>query len=167
MADAYRPDSWQALFGAVAAASAALAGLLFVGLSINLMTIVGTPEHLARARETLGQMLGLLVLSIILLIPGQNRFILGIELIVLGAVVAGITVFLQRQTLMRIGRGRRVRWGARAAILHVGTLAIFIAGSGLMLGRFGGLYWLALTVLIYIMWSFMNAWMLVVQAMNK
>src|SRR5215831_18793783 len=35
MADAYRPDSWQALFGAVAAASAALAGLLFVALSIN------------------------------------------------------------------------------------------------------------------------------------
>jgi len=42
--------------------------------------------------------------------------------------------------------------GARAAILHVGALAIFIAGSGLVLGRFGGLHWLALTALIYIMW---------------
>ena len=36
-----------------------------------------------------------------------------------------------------------------------------------MLGRYGGLSWLVLTVLIYIEWSFMNAWMLVVQAMNK
>jgi len=76
-------------------------------------------------------------------------------------------VFLQRQTLMRIGRGRRVRWGARAAILRVGTLAISIAGGSIMLGRYGGLSWLVLTVLIYIEWSFMNAWMLVVQAMNK
>lgn len=74
MDGAYRSDAWQALFGTVGAASAALTGLLFVGLSINLERVVGTPEHLARAREILGQLLSLLVLSIIL--PCPDRIVL-------------------------------------------------------------------------------------------
>jgi len=115
MVDAYRSDAWQLLFASVAAASAALTGLLFVGLSMNLRRVVGTPEHLARARESFGQLLSLLVLSVILLIPGQNRLLLGTELIGLGAILAGVSVFLHRQTFKRIKPGRRTRWGARIA----------------------------------------------------
>ena len=40
---AYRSDAWQTLFAAVASASAALTGLLFVGLSLNLRKVIGTP----------------------------------------------------------------------------------------------------------------------------
>ena len=167
MEDAYRPEAWQALFGAVAAASAALTGLLFVGLSINLKKVVGTPEHMGRAREALGQMLSLLVLSIIVLIPGQNRLALGAELILLGAILAGVSAVLHAQTLTRIRPGRRLRWGARFAIFHVGTVAIPLAGASLMLGHYGGLFWLALTVLIYFPWSTINAWTLVIQAIGE
>ena len=167
MDDAYKSDAWQALFGAVGAASAALTGLLFVGLSINLERVVGTPEHLARAREILGQLLSLLVLSIILLIPGQNRLVLGAELILLGAILAGVSTFLHGQTLQRIRPERRARWGVRVAIFHVGTLAIPIAGGSLMLGHYGGLFWLVLTVLIYFLWSSINAWTLVVHAARE
>lgn len=164
---AYTADAWQVLFGAVAAASAALTGLLFVGLSINLKKVVGTPEHLGRAREVLGQLLSLLVLSIILLIPGQSRLVLGAELILLGATLVGVSVFLHRQTFKRIEAGRRIRWGARVAVFHVGTLAIPLAGVSLVLNRYGGLYWLAITVLIYFLWSTINAWTLVVQAIEE
>ena len=167
MEGAYRPEAWQALFGAAAAASAALTGLLFVGLSINLKKVVGTPEHMGRAREALGQMLSLLVLSIIVLIPGQNRFVLGTELILLGAVLAGVSAVLHAQTFARIRPGRRLRWGARVATFHVGTVAIPLAGASLILGHYGGLYWVVLTVLIYFPWSTINAWTLVVQAMGE
>ena len=167
MSIAYSSDAWQVLFGAVTAASAALTGLLFVGLSINLKKIVETPEHLGRAREALGQLLSLLVLSILLLIPGQNRLVLGAELILLGAIIAGISVYLHGQTIRRIGPRRRIRWGARVAIFHFGTLAIPIAGGSLMLGRYGGLYWLVITVLMYFLWSTINAWTLVVQAVEE
>lgn len=164
---AYISDAWQVLFGAVAAASAALTGLLFVGLSINLKRVIGTPEHLGRAREVLGQLLSLLVLSIILLIPGQSRLLLGAELILLGATLAGVSVFLHRQTFQRIEAGRRMRWGARVAVFHVGTLAIPSAGVSLVLNRYGGLFWLVITVLIYFLWSTINAWTLVVQAVEE
>ncbi len=167
MDGAYRSDAWQALFGTVGAASAALTGLLFVGLSINLERVVGTPEHLARAREILGQLLSLLVLSIILLIPGQNRLVLGAELILLGAILAGVSMCLHGQTLKRIRPERRARWGARVAIFHVGTLAIPIAGGSLILGQYGGVFWLVITVLIYLLWSSINAWTLVVHAVRE
>ncbi len=61
---AYRADTWQALYAAVAGSAAALTGLLFIGLSLNLRIIVKTPEHTARARETFGGLLSLLVLFI-------------------------------------------------------------------------------------------------------
>lgn len=55
----------------MAGSAAALTDLLFIGLSLNLRIIIKTPEHTARARETFGGLLSLLVLSILLLIPGQ------------------------------------------------------------------------------------------------
>lgn len=164
---AYMPDAWQFLFGAVAAASAALTGLLFVGLTINLKKVVGTPEHLARAREVLGQLLSLLALSIIVLIPGQNRLTLGGELVLLGAILAGVSVYLHRQTFKRIRPDRRVRWAARIAIFHVGTLAIPVAGVSLLLGRFGGLFWLVVTLLMFFLWATINAWTLVVRVIEE
>src|SRR2546425_5244123 len=138
MVDAYRSDAWQLLFASVAAASAALTGLLFVGLSMNLRRVVGTPEHLARARESFGQLLSLLVLSVILLIPGQNRLLLGTELIGLGAILAGVSLFLHKQTFKRIKPGGRGRWGARIAIFYLGKLALPIAGGRLTPGAYGG-----------------------------
>src|SRR2546430_3575496 len=137
MVDAYRSDAWQLLFASVAAASAALTGLLFVGLSMNLRRVVGTPEHLARARESFGQLLSLLVLSVILLVPGQNRLLLGTELIGLGAILAGGSVLLHRQTFKRVKPRRRGPLGARIATLHLGTLALPIAGGSLTLGHYG------------------------------
>lgn len=69
MAFAYQPAEWSTLFAAVTGASAALTGLLFVGLSVNVRTVMVDAAHAARARESLGATLALLVLSIVVLIP--------------------------------------------------------------------------------------------------
>ena len=106
------------------------------------------------------------VLSVILLIPGQNRLLLGTELIGLGAILAGVSLFLHKQTFKRIKPGRRGQWGVRIAIFHIGTLAIPIAGVSLTLGHYGGLFWLVLTVLMFFLWSTINAWTLVVRTIE-
>jgi hypothetical protein len=85
----------------------------------------------------------------------------------LGATLVGVSVFLHRQTLRRIEPGRRTWWGARVAVFHVGTLAIPFAGVSLLLNHYGGLFWLAITILIYFLWSTINAWTLVVQATEE
>ncbi len=159
---AYQADTWQALYTTVAGSAAALNGLLFVGLSLNLRTIVKTPEHTARARETFGGLLSLVVLSILLLIPGQERWVLGGELLVGGLMLALVGGRLNLQTLRSLAPRSRLRWALRLAVLHLGTGAVLVAGISLIVGQFGGLYWLALTVLIYLVWSLFNAWLLVV-----
>ncbi len=70
---AYDPSDWSDLFVATAGASAALAGLVFVAVSINIERILkfsGLPE---RALETVLLLLGVLLVSVVGLIPGQSR----------------------------------------------------------------------------------------------
>ena len=97
---AYEASEWSDLFVAAAGASAALAGLLFVAVSINVERIVeyrGLPE---RALEALVMLLGVLVISILGLIPGQDHIALGIELLLTGlAGGVGVMVLTKRQSV--------------------------------------------------------------------
>ena len=161
---AYRPEAWQSMFATVALAAATLTGLLFVGLSINLRIIVDSPAHLARAREAMIALVVLLVLSLLALIPEQGGTALGIELLTLGVLVFVVSVRLQSSTVHHLPARRRRSWIARLIGLNSATLAIAIAGAGLLMRGFGGLLWLVPTVLICLVWSTVNAWNLVINA---
>ena len=60
-----QPAEWHDLFVAIAGAAAALTGLLFVAVSINLKQILAFPTLPTRAAETLSVMIGLLLVEII------------------------------------------------------------------------------------------------------
>lgn len=83
-------DSWSDLFVATAGASATLAGLLFVGLSINLDKLVQMSGVLLRAAASLALLTSILGLSILLLIPDQSVRNAGIE--VLGVAIASASI---------------------------------------------------------------------------
>lgn len=157
---AFRAESWQVWYATVAGASAALTGLLFVGLSVNLRRIAGHPAHRAQAREAFGAMLALLVLSLLVLIPGQPRQLLGTELLAWGLGVAAISATLVSRTLQHFLPDERPRRIVRTAPLHLGTVALLIAGGSLLLGQGGGLFWLVPTTLTYLAWALSNAWQL-------
>ncbi len=163
MTIAYHPEAWQALFGTVAGASAALLGLLFVALSLNPRQIMPDPAHAARAREALGGLLILVLLAVIVLIPGQDRRALGVELLALGVVLVGLSIRLQSRTVRRLRRRQRLEWAVRILPFNLATLAVLAAGGSLLAGRFGGLYWLVPTLLIYLLRSVLNAWTLLVR----
>lgn len=160
---AYRAAEWQVFFGTVAGAAAALSGLLFVALSVNL-TLVRQAAYRARAREALSGLLVLVVLAVIVLVPGQGRLTLGGELLGGGLLLEAFGVHLQSETISSLPDERRGPWAVRLVPIHLATLAIPVAGASLLLNRFGGLLWLVLTVLIYLLWATANAWALIVQA---
>jgi hypothetical protein len=161
---AYRPEAWQNMFATVALTAATLTGLLFVGLSINLRTIVDSPAHLARAREAMISLVVLLIVSLLVLIPAQGGAALGIELLTLSVLVFALSVRLQSSTVHHLPTRRRRSWKARLIGLNGATLAITVAGAGLLMRGFGGLLWLVPTVLICLLWSTANAWTLVIHA---
>jgi len=74
---AFDASAWKDLFVASAGAAAALAGLVFVAVSINIDRILkfeGLPE---RALQTVLLLLSVVLVSIIGLIPGQSRIARG------------------------------------------------------------------------------------------
>ena len=81
---AYSAAEWESLFVAEAGASAALAGLLFVALSINLERILKGTGLPGRAGEAIVLLLTVLVVSTFGLVPGQSPRVPGAEVWDLG-----------------------------------------------------------------------------------
>lgn len=159
---AYEASEWSDLFVAAAGASAALAGLLFVAVSINVERIVeyrGLPE---RALEALVMLLGVLVISILGLIPGQDHIALGIELLLTGlAGGVGVMVLTKRQSV-EPHPWRRLRLAMAAAAV----LLPLIGGATVLIAAGGGLYWIAAAVIWAIIVAVANAWVLLVEILR-
>lgn len=81
---AYSNGTWSDFAVAHVGASAALLGLVFVGLSINLRAVIREPQLVSRAAEAVVLLGTVLATSTAVLLPGQSRWALGTELIVLG-----------------------------------------------------------------------------------
>jgi modulator of FtsH protease len=162
MSAAYDPQAWQVLYAFVGGAATTLTGLLALALSINLRRILNTPIHRARSREALVTLLLLILLSILMLIPGQEQAILGIELIVLGLGSLVVATTLQHRTLSLLAVPLRRRWMARIVFLDSGSTCEVIGGFSLLLGYGGGLYWLVPTIFICLVWGLLASWQLIV-----
>ncbi len=65
-------DGWNDFFVAQAKASAALTGLIFVGISISLTKLMKSPHLILRAASSLALLLSVLVTSSLLLAPQHS-----------------------------------------------------------------------------------------------
>jgi hypothetical protein len=83
---AYSTHGWGELLLAEAGASAALAGPLFVAISINLERILQGTGLPGRAGEAIVLLVAVLVVSTLGLVPGQSPTVLGAELLGAGLV---------------------------------------------------------------------------------
>src|ERR1700710_93659 len=135
---AYDPSEWTDLFVATAGASAALAGLVFVAVSINLERILafrGLPE---RALETLLFLVSALLISVVALVPGQSHVALGVELLV---VSLGIDAIVMRQPTIQVEEGEVMRrsWRvSRWALRLPAPGAVLLGGGRLVTASRGG-----------------------------
>jgi modulator of FtsH protease len=153
---------WHDLFVAIAGAAAALAGLLFVAVSINLSRILKFEVLPTRAVETLSIMIGLLLLAVIMLIPGQGTTALGTEILILGL---GLTVLLlPKRLLIRRNKDEPLTWTLTPiAIVVAGSLPMVAAGISVLARVGGGLYWLVPEIVLGFIGAIMNAWILLVE----
>ena len=159
---AYEVSEWSDLFVATAGAAAALTGLVFVAVSINLERILSLPGLPARALQTLLMLAIVVVISIVALIPGQDVTILGVELsVITAAYVAG----LARTTQGNLPRRDQPRgWlVGRLTLLGIGAVPLAIGAVSVLAETGGGLYWIVAGVLGAIAGGVANAWVLLVE----
>jgi hypothetical protein len=159
----YLTAPWSEFSVAVVGASAALTGLLFVAVSINIEQILAVGALAGRALSTMILFVVPLVVGILVLVPGQSRTTLGLELIVTGVVTGGGLLWINRPA----NRGAlepRLSW----LLVRLGpsvSISVFLvlAGVGLIARSGGGLYWVAPAIIEAFIGGLVTVWVLLVE----
>lgn len=162
--DAYDVTGWSDFFVASAGATAALAGLVFVAASINIDRVLqfqGVPEF---AMVTLLLLVGVLLISLLGLVPGQSTEAYGIELLLSGFVWGVAVVPRVRVSIPKDGADRHL--ASRVALPSAGILPLAVGAVSLIAGSGGGLYWLAAGFVITIFAAVVNAWILLIEILR-
>jgi hypothetical protein len=150
---AYASEPWSELYVAMAGAAAALLGLLFVAVSINLEQVLRIAWLPLRAGETLGVLVVLLTTAV------------GLELAGTGLVLVGC------DGALRVRRGRPPGAPARSIVVPAVIVActgvpLVTAGATLVAGAGGGLYWTVPALVAGFVGAVFNAWVLLVEILR-
>ena len=162
---AYSAVEWEGLFLAGAGASAALTGLPFVPISINLDRILQGTGLPGRAGEAM-LLLAVLVVSMLGLVPGQSPTMLGAELLGTGLVVWFILATIHVRAVQgRVGPDPAAL-AVRIVTAQMAVLPLLAAGVSLLVRAGGGLYWLAPGILLCLVVAVLGAWVLLIEILR-
>jgi hypothetical protein len=157
---------WTGFFGAETAAFAALTGLVFVALSINLKTILELPGASGRAGEALIVLVEPVLLGLAGLIRHQGKEALGAEWLVIGFLGGMATTTI----LLRGSRAMAERTFTEVATRVTGVLGanllVVLAALILLTGSLNGLYLQAASVAFCLFAGITDAWVLLVEILR-
>lgn len=137
-------SEWSNLFVATAGAAAALTGLIFVGVSINLTKILSARNLPTRALLSLTLLFTILVLSIIFLIPGQDPRHLGTEIILVGILVWLAVSIMDFAVLRSIDKAYKRQQVFSTLLDQVAILPYVIGGILVVTTGVSGVYWITI-----------------------
>jgi modulator of FtsH protease len=170
MTAAYTPDGWGDLFLAAAGATAALSGLLFVGLSVNIRTVLDADQRegqnflTGRALEALAALVTVLVISLVALVPGIPRGVLAAFILLagLGSATSPLRALAASRNGTRLDGPLLLRLIIAAGL----TVTLLLAGVTLATAHGGGLYWLPAAFVLAIVIAAVNAWVLLAEVLR-
>lgn len=163
---AFSLAGWDNFFMACAGASAALTGLVFVALSINLARILAIPGMAGRAGETIIPLSVVIILSLLALVPGQGIRAFAYEVAGIEGFAWVVTCRTEIMALRARHYFRPAHMVLRLAISQPANMAILASGLSLLFGFPGGLYWLTLGVVLSFAGAMINAWILLVEILR-
>jgi modulator of FtsH protease len=155
---------WTDFLVAEVGASAALAGLLFVAISINVAKILEYQSTVTRAAEALLLLLSVLFACTFALTPGQPDRALGLELLGVGVILGSTTLTLQiRQK--STGQPRWWLWN-RILVCQVASVSYCVPGILLLSHHPAGMYWFLPACLFCFIGGLIGAWVLLIEILR-
>jgi modulator of FtsH protease len=157
-------SEWNTFFQGELGAAAALAGLLFVAMSVNQARILALGRTADRGLEALAILFLVMIVASLPLIPGQPLRMLGAEILILGMVALLATVLLQRIYMSAIEEAYRSASSKMVMTNRVAVAAIALAGLLLLWrGDIDGIYLLPFGILLSFFAAGASAWVLLVE----
>ena len=154
---------WEAFFAAQLAAAATLAGLLFVGVSLNLAKILANPSLPGRALSGFYLLLANVIIASLMLIPEQPRMASGLEILVVGLALWGMISRLDVAAIRRSTAEYRRYFVRHFLIFQVAAIPYVVGGAIVLAGVGGGLYWVAAAMVLSLFVASTEAWVLLVE----
>lgn len=164
--DGYTPDAWAAPFTAIAGSAAALTGLLFVAISINLERILKGQGLVARAFEVLLLLVAVLAVATLLLMPGQGVGSAAGEVIGVGAGMAGALAYIHIRAPRHALGVSRINFAMRVVFDQLGPVLLIAGGISLLAQSGGGLYLVVPALIAAMIAAIVGAWVLLVEILR-
>lgn len=155
---------WSNFFLGVVGAAAALAGLLFVAVSVNQARILALGRMADRGLESVAMLFLVLVVASLPLIPGQPLKLLGAEIFALGlGTLLGLRP-LQRAYTRDVVPEHRHRSRRMTQLNRLAVGLITVSGAALFIhGELRALYVLPAGILLTFVAAGINAWVLMIE----
>jgi hypothetical protein len=157
-------DAWIPFLAAEAGAAATLAGLLFVGVSLNLSKVLSQPFLPLRGLLALFLLVAILVAASLLLIPGQTFRSAGTQLLLVGGTIWTAGSLIELNGWRRANPSQnRVTFLVNVALQQAASFPYLVAGILVLSGDPGGLSWFAIAVVFSFLKAVVDSWVLLVE----
>ena len=163
--DALVPGGWTDFAVAAAGATAALAGLTIVTISVNVRQILASPALVPRSAVTIAGFVVALLSSLALLVP-QTLTAVGIEVLLVTAGALVIEVRAARADLRQRPARPRSEAVGHAALAAGWIVPFAVAGVLLTVALSAGLFVLALGIGAAVVASIVNTWVLLIEILR-
>jgi len=156
-------NEWHDLFVATAGSSAALTGLIFVGVSINLSRILSFPNLPGRALLSIILSGAILIFSIVLLMPAQSLAAACFETLFIGACTLLLMLSIDISIVKKTEKEYK-----NASILNMlfnqrAVLPYLIATMFFLFNNEHGFYWMVVAFILSIIKAIADAWVLLIE----
>jgi hypothetical protein len=166
MLELFRPEQWNDFFLMVGGGAAALTGLVFVAISINLEIITRDIMHKSRAVGTLAGFAAVFMICAFVLIGGQSYKAIGVEWL-LGSTFAAY--FYYRGIVRSVKKGVTLKKMPlrRLVLATISYLGQIVGSIIFIFGHTVGLYIASLAMVVLFASLISGAWLLIIGIHNK
>lgn len=156
-------EGWDSYLVGNLGAAAALLGLLFVGVSINLKQILEDAGLPVRAIETLAMFVAIVLTSSLLLMPDQPDWLAGLWMVLTGIALFEISLISARANRATLPAGLERAFLIRVGLSWVTSVLLVAGGVVVAVGEPDGMYVYAAGITFAYLVALANAWVLLVE----
>ncbi len=156
-------EAWGGFFTAQVGASAALAGLIFVGVSLNLTKILSSSRLPDRALQALILLVAILLVASMMIIPGQPQILIGLEILIPGLLLSTAMTRLDLRIRRETDLQYRRAFLGNMVLTQLASLPYLIAGLMVLSLGLNGLYILPVGFLFSFVKAILDSWVLLVE----